>query len=298
MVIKRFSLAAVFALSVMLILAGCAGSLNHEGQLKTTTLQIQKAVQSELDNLDRDLSGAASKLSGTGLSGPEARQILNELCSKHPFIIDSCTTDAAGKMVTVAPEAYSSYEGTDISTQDPTVKLRETKEPMLSQVFTAVEGMDAVVIMWPILSEKGDFIGSISALFNPKTLLAMVAEPMLKGTGIALNVMQLDGLNIYDSEGADTGKNLFTDPSFQPYKELIELGRRMVAEESGTGSYTFTSQTTGKTVKKQAFWVSVGLHGTAWRLVSVQEVAEVASIVNQRTTPRAYSFARSSASYK
>jgi len=299
MVRQRFFLAVVFALSLMIVLAyGCTGSLNHEEQLKTTTLQIQEAVQSELDNLDSDLSGAASKLSGTGLSGPEARQILNELCSKHPFIIDSCTTDVAGKMVTVAPEAYSSYEGSDISTQDPMVKLRETKEPMLSQVFTAVEGIDAVVLMWPILSEKGDFIGSISALFKPETLFATTVEPMIKEAGIALNIMQLDGLNIYDSEGADTGKNLFTDPTFQPYKDLIELGHRMVTEESGTGSYTFTSQATGKTVKKQAFWVSVGLHGTAWRLVSVQEVAEVASIVNQRTTPRAYSFAHSSASYK
>ena len=275
MATQRFSLVVVFALSVMLILVyGCAGSVNQEEQLKTTTLQIQKAVQLELDNLDRDLSTAASQLSLTGLSGPEARQILNGLYSKYPFIIDCCTADAAGKMVTVAPEAYSSYEGSDISTQDPTVKFEETKEPLLSQVFRAVEGMDAVVIMWPILSDKGDFIGSVSALFKPETLFATTVEPTLKGTGIALNVIQLDGLSIYDFEGADTGKNLLTDPSFQPYKELVELGAKMVAQESGTGSYTFISHTTGKTVKKQAFWTSVKLHDTAWRLVSVHEVAE------------------------
>jgi hypothetical protein len=275
MVTRRFSLAAVFALSLMLILIyGCAGSFNHEAQLKTTTLQAQEAVQSELDNLDSDLSDAASKLSGTGLSGPEARQILNGLCSKHPFVIDSCTADIAGKMVTVAPDAYSSYEGSDISEYGPTVKLRETKKPLLSQVFLSVEGMDAAVIMWPIFSEKGDFIGSLSALFNPETLLAMAVEPMLKGTDIEVDVMQLDGLTIYDSEGTDTGKNLLTDPSFQPYKELVELGARIAAEESGSGSYTFINHATGKPVKKQAFWVSVGLHGTAWRLASVQQVEE------------------------
>jgi hypothetical protein len=177
-------------------------------------------------------------------------------------------------MVTVAPEAYSSYEGSDISTQDPMVKLRETKEPTLSQVFPAVEGIDAVVLMWPILSEKGDFIGSVSTLFKPETLFATTAEPMLKGTDIEVDVMQLDGLTIYDSEGADTGKNLLTDPTFQPYKELVELGSRIAAEESGSGSYTFINHTTGKPTKKQAFWVSVGLHDTAWRLVSVQEVGE------------------------
>jgi len=274
-VTKRFSLVAIFALSMMIILTyGCASSFNHEGQLKTTALQVQEAVQLELDNLDSDLSGAASELSRTGLSGPEARQILNGLCSKHPFVIDSCTTDVAGKMVTVAPEAYSSYEGSDISTQDPVVKMRETKEPVLSQIFPVVENIDAVVLMWPIFSEKGDFIGSLSALFKPEALLATEVEPVLKGTDIEVNVMQLDGLTIYDSEGADTGKNLLTDPSFQAYKELVELGARIAAEESGSGSYTFINHATGKPVKKQAFWVIVGLHDTAWRLVSVQQVEE------------------------
>ncbi|MBN2463778.1 MAG: cache domain-containing protein [Dehalococcoidia bacterium] len=264
---RRFSLAVALALSLLLILAGCTGSVNQEEQLKTTTLQIQKAVQLELDNLDSDLSTATSELSRTGLSGPEARQILNGLCSKYSFMIDFATADTTGNMVTVAPEAYSSYEGTYIGTEKLTA-------PALSQMLTAVEGMDAVSLMWPIFSEKGDFMGTLSALFKPETLFTMVAEPALKGTGIELNVMQLDGLTIYDSEGSETGKNLLTDLSFQAYKELVELGNRMVAQESGSGSYTFINHATGKPVKKLAYWVSVGLHDTAWRLVSVHEVAE------------------------
>jgi len=272
---KRLSLVIILALSMMLILAsGCTGAVNQEDQLKNTTLQIQKAVQSELDNLDRDMSDAASKLSGTGLSGSEARQVLNSLCSKYPFIIDSCTADASGKMVTVAPDAYSSYESTDISKYGPTVKVRETKKPLLSQVFRAVEGMDAVVIMWPILSEKEDFIGSLSALFDPETLFSMAVGPKIEATTIAVNVMQLDGLTIFDSEGADTGKNLLTDLSFSAYKELVELGAKIAAQESGSGCYTFINHTTGKPVKKQAYWESAGLHGTEWRLVSIQEATE------------------------
>jgi hypothetical protein len=267
---QRFFLVLALALTLMFVAYGCTGSASQEEQLKTATLQIQEAVQSELDSLDNDMSAAASELSDTGLGGSEARQILNGLYSKHPFIIDSLTTDASGKIVTVVPDAYSSYEGTDISTQDVTVKIKETKQPLLSQMFPAVEGMDAVVIMWPVVSEKGDFMGSLSALFEPEALFAATAEPILKGTGMALNVMQLDGLTIYDSEHGDTGKNLFTDPEIQQYTELVALGHRMAAEESGTGSYTYISQSTGKTVKKQAFWASVALHGTAWRVVSVK----------------------------
>jgi hypothetical protein len=62
------------ALSLIFVsVYGCTGSISQEEQLRTTTLQIQKAVQSELDNLDRGLSAAAAKLSRTGLSSPEAK---------------------------------------------------------------------------------------------------------------------------------------------------------------------------------------------------------------------------------
>jgi hypothetical protein len=271
MIMKRLSLIAVFTLCVTLILVyGCTDSVKQEDQLKVTTLQVQKAVQSELDSLDRDLSGAASKLSRTGIEGAEARQILNGLCSSHPYLIDCSTVNIADKMVTVAPEAYERYEGSDISTHDVTVKFNETKKPTLSQMFTAVEGMDAVAIRWPILSEKGDFIGSLGALFKPETLFTSIVEPALKGTNIGeVNVLQLDGLTIFGSAG-DTGKNLLTDPELKPYKDLVALGTTMIAQESGTGSYTITSHTTGKMVKKQVFWVSIKLHNTAWRLVSVR----------------------------
>lgn len=269
--LKRFILVTVIALSLMPVLTyGCTEPVNQGDQLVTLTLEIQQAVQSELYNLDLDMAATATALSNTGLSGTKARQILNELYGTYPFVIDCLTADDAGIIVTVAPNAYWRYEGWDISQQPVTVKFNELKRPMLSQMFPAVEGMDAVVVIWPVQSPQGSFIGSLSALFKPASLLAMTAEQRLKGTGIALNVMQLDGLTIYDSEYKDAGKNLLTDPEFQPYTELVALGQRIVAEESGYGNYTFIDRTTGKTVKKEAFWATVGLHGTEWRLVSEQ----------------------------
>lgn len=259
-------------LVAFILISGCAPS-DTEIQLKTVTGQIQKAVQSEMDGLDSDLSAAAASLSKSGLSGPEARGILNGVYQKHPYIIDTCTTDAVGIMVTVAPDAYSRYEGTDISHQDVTIEFTKTGKPILSQVFRAVEDVNAVVIMWPIPSTENSAPSSVSVLFKPETLLDSVIRPVIKDTNISVNVMQLDGLNIYDSEGGETGKNLFTDPVFQPYKDLISLGKRMVAQESGSGSYTYVSQKTGQTTKKLAYWQSAGLHGNEWRIMSMIEAA-------------------------
>jgi hypothetical protein len=269
MLTRRISLIIALALSLILIATyGCAAPSAQELQLKTTTQQIQQAVQTELNKLDLDLSNAAAELSHSGLSGPEARNILNGLATEYPSVIDVCTTDPAGEMVTVAPDAYSRYEGTDISQKTVTIKFNETKKPMLSQMFPAVEGMNAVVIIWPIVSQNGEFMGSVHALFKPETLLSGASEPIIRGTDISIDVMQLDGLDLYNSSGIDTGLNLFTDPVFQQYTDLIALGHQMVAEESGTGSFTIVSHDTGKMVKKQAFWETVKLHDTAWRVVS------------------------------
>jgi hypothetical protein len=268
---KKLSLITL-ALSLILILAGCTAPNAQELQLRTTTQEIQQAVQIGLNELDLDISNAAAGLSRTGLSGNEARQILNGLTDKYPFISDSCTTDTAGKMVTVAPDAYSSYEGTDISTQDVTIKMNETRKPLLSQMFPAVEGMDAVVIMCPVFSQNGDFIGSVSALFKPEGFLYGPSDPFLKGTDIALDVMQLDGLDIYSSKGVDTGINVFTDPEFQQYEDLQALCHQMVDQESGTGSYTIHAYETGELVKKMAYWETVKLHDTVWRVVSTQNI--------------------------
>jgi hypothetical protein len=272
---RRISLLMALALFLVLIPAfGCKPPVVQPDQLKTVTMQIQNTAQMEMDALDHDLSTTASELPSTGLSATAVTDIFDVLVRKYPFVIDYATTDADGKMVTVLPAAYSSYEGTDIGSQPVTIQVKDTQKPLLSGMFKSVEGMDAVVIMWPVLSERGDFIGTVSALFKPEDLFAGIIKQGLEGTGIAIAVTQLDGLNIYDSQGNDTGKNLFTDPEYQPYTELIALGHRMVAEKSGSGTYTFLNHAGGKPVKKQAFWETTSLHGTDWRVVGVSEVAE------------------------
>ena len=267
MLTKRFSLLTALALSLALTLTyGCAPS-SQEIQLKYNTLQIQQGVQSELDKLDFELAAAASQLSFMGISGPDAQQVLNGLYDKYRFTLYFATADAAGKTIAAAPVGYSGFVGLFISSEN-------IKKPELKQVLVMGEAYYTAALTRPVLSQDGDTIGSVSAIFEPRKLFAGVVAPESLGAGMAVNVITLDGMNIYDSQGRDTGKNLFTDPEFQPYKSLIALGHKMVARESGSGSYTFTDPTTGKAVKKRAFWDSVGLHGTEWRVACMQPIAE------------------------
>jgi len=267
MLTKRFSLLTAVALALALTLTyGCAPS-SQDVQLKYNTLQIQQGVQSELDKLDFELAVAASRLSFIGISGPDAQQVLEELYDKYRFTLYFATADATGKTIATAPIGYSSFEGLFISSEN-------IKKPEFKQVIVMGEVCYTAALTWPVLSQNGDTIGSVSVLFEPSKLFAGKLAPESLGAGMAVNVITLDGQNIYDSQGRDTGKNLFTDPEFQPYKDLIAFGHKMVAHASGSGSYIFTDPTTGKAVKKRAFWDSVGLHGTEWRMMCIQPIAE------------------------
>jgi branched-chain amino acid transport system substrate-binding protein len=270
-------LAAGLLAAIMIVMsAGCAGPVKNEKQLQSVTTSMQRIIQSKLANLDNDVSAAAGKIAKSGLQGDETRGILNTLWKKHPYLMDCSSADPQGKIVTMAPEEYRHYEGTDTATTDASKKffagLSEGRKPFLSNIFSAVEGVDAIVLIWPVVTEKGESLGSVSALFKPDVLLAETIGPASATYKIKVNVAQTDGMVIYCSDGLETGKNLLTDPKYKAYPELLAMGEKLVVEKTGTAAYTYTNDATGQAVKKTVFWTTIGLHGAEWRLASIAQL--------------------------
>jgi hypothetical protein len=250
--------------------------VKNERELKSATENLQLIIQSKLANLNNAVSDAAKKIAKSGLQSDQTRGILNGLCKKYPYLLDCSVADPQGKMITIAPEEYRRYEGTDTATTETSKKFfagfSENKKPMLSNIFRAVEGIDAVVLVWPVIKEKGDLLGYVSALCKPEALLEGTIGPAAEIRAIEVNVRQIDGMVIYCSNGKEIGKNLLTDPRYKDYPELLAMGEKMVTQKTGSAEYTYISDATGQPVKKTAFWMSVGLHGTEWRLVSIAEL--------------------------
>jgi len=115
-------------------------------------------------------------------------------------------------------------------------------------------------------------LGYVSALFKPEALLGGTIGPATEIRAIKVNVRQIDGMVIYCSNGKETGKNLLTDPRYKDYPELLAMGEKMVTQKTGSAEYTYISDSTGQPVKKTAFWTTIGLHDTEWRLVSIVEL--------------------------
>ena len=81
----------------------------------------------------------------------------------------------------------------------------------------------------------------------------------------------MDGIVAYDRDASQIGKYLFTDPLYQPFPSLRNLGYRIAAERSGHGYYSFqVTQANKDVVTKDTYWTTVELHGREWRLVATK----------------------------
>jgi hypothetical protein len=229
----------------------------------------KQKITAEFDRLDTALALAARSLAATGLTGDKARAALDKLCSDFDYAVDCAAVDSQGKMVTIEPAPFRKFEGTDISGQKQVKLLRKTGKPVLSDVFRAAEGFQAADAEYPVVTPAGSKLGSVSILFHPEKLLGKIIVPLVRGMSVNIWVMEKGGLILYDVDTPQIGLNLFTAKLYQPHTSLIRLGRRIAAKPEGKGAYKFQSSAAKKVVEKSAFWQSVSLYGTEWRIVSI-----------------------------
>ena len=271
---RRVLLTLILGLLVIVSLGGAAAcQSSSQNEADKILRQVRQDIQNEMGHLDQDLAAAAQKLSGLDLTGLQARSILKELLQNRSYTVDTCTLNRTGKILVVEPAAFHEFEGSDISHQEQVIRLFRTQKPALSQNFQAVEGFEAADMEHPVFSHDKEIIGSVSVLFKPEVLLGNIISPAVKDTSFDIWAMQLDGRILYDVDIEEIGINLFVDPMYQSYPQLIALGREISAKASGKGQYEFLDTGLKQTVKKEAIWATFAMHGTEWRLVLIQVIS-------------------------
>jgi hypothetical protein len=264
----------------LLLSAGCVQQEAKEAATTSTTIAADQAIvlssavaglNGAFNGYDVVMSSSAQKLSGIDYSSQAARDILADSLNKTPYALEYAIVDANDILVTIEPAQYKSSEGANISDQAHVKKLKATGKPVMSGIFKTVEGFEAAAIHYPIYSGENNLSGELSLLIMPQTVIGETANPLVEGTGLELWAMDIDGNILYDADTGEIGKNLFTDPDYQPYQELLSLGERIANQTAGTGEYSFLRQGESVEVTKQAQWDTVELYGTVWRIVVTRE---------------------------
>jgi hypothetical protein len=236
-------------------------------ELPPILTDLGREITTELCKMDQDLAGVARRFSEKGLNQSDRKKMLADLCRSYSFAVDCAFVDRSGRMKLVEPREYAKFEGSDISPQEQVVRLHATKKPVLSNSFKAVEGFEAVDLEHPVLSSEGELEGSVSMLIRPDALFSSVITPVLQGMPVEAWTMQKDGRILFEEDKEEVGRMLFEDPLYKPFPQLLALGTLIAREKTGVGSYEFKQRGSEKLVKKDAHWMTVGLHGTEWRLV-------------------------------
>jgi TRAP-type mannitol/chloroaromatic compound transport system substrate-binding protein len=232
--------------------------------------QVLADLQNETGRLEKDLASAAQKISGLGLSGTETRSLLSGIMVDRPYVVDVSTVDRKGKLVAIEPVAFRNHEGADISQQEQVIRLFRTGLPVLSSNFQAVEGFEAADLEYPVINTGKEITGSVSVLFKPEILLGNIITGAIAQKPFNVWVMQPDGRVLYDMHPEEISTNLFIDPAYQPFPELISLGKQISISPAGAGQYRYFDTEMKNTVNKKARWTTFDLHGTSWRLVLTQ----------------------------
>ncbi|MFZ2959064.1 MAG: hypothetical protein WA705_19425 [Candidatus Ozemobacteraceae bacterium] len=241
-------------------------------EIPVTLSLAQQCITEEFNRLDAAMKRTAEKIGEGSLTGDSARAALCELVKEFPDVTDFALVSPKGRMVTVEPASYKKSEGISISSQEQVKRVKTSGKPVMSTVFKAVEGFDAVDAEYPLLASDGRFLGAVSALIRPEMFLEKLIRPLVQGIPVNIWVMDKDGRIIYDVDKSQIGLNLFQSDLYKPYADLITLGRRIAENAEGSGTYRFKTFQSGKVqgeAEKTAFWQTASLYSTEWRIVGM-----------------------------
>lgn len=248
-------------------------SQNKKEEMASLLLHDGASINSELQKLDSVVLDACQKLSSTGLTGAAAEQILNEIYTQNSdIIVNAATADKNDILLAVQPSNYSDIIGEDITDQEQNIEMHQTMRPTVSNLIQLVEGFPGIVMVAPVFNSNGLFIGSLSIVFLPYELIHPIVKDSVQGT-YTIYALQKNGTLIYD-DSPEQGKNVFTDDEYQGYTELQAFIHNVVNMKSGYGTYSYFDDLSPSRplVNKEAFWTTIGIHNTEWRLVIAHTV--------------------------
>lgn len=244
-------------------------SATTKQEMVSQLMHTQNNINTKLAELEATMKTTCRQLSSAGLTGPQADRILSEAAASDPLIMNTAATDTKDILVNVKPDPYG-VTGDDITMQEQQLMMRETMQPVMSNVIMLVQGYPGVVLVAPIFNSQDQFMGALSLVIKPSALI----NQSIASTGAktySMWAMQKNGTLIYDPDPAQQGKNLLTDPIYADYPEVQDFARQVAAQQSGYGTYQYyvknLDQNQNQVVSKEAYWITVGIYGTEWRLV-------------------------------
>jgi len=226
----------------------------------------------------KDLSGKESIVNLTGIG----RKEMESFYGGHRAEIAGLTRlDARGRILYTVPFSKGSI-GADVSEQQHVREIMKTRKPVVSDVFRAVQGFDAIAVHVPVFKGPG-YDGTIGVLVRFEALAQSYLEDIKIGkTGYAW-VTSRDGRELYCPVPGHVGRPVFE--TCKEFPSILAMANEMLQGKEGTATYFF-NRVRGQsveTIKKYAVYTPVRTGTTFWSIVVASSEDEVlAALVSFR----------------
>jgi PAS domain S-box-containing protein len=187
--------------------------------------------------------------------------------------------DAFGKIIYTSPY-NAALIGQDLSSQKHIHESLTTHRPVVSDVFTAVQGYKAVALHVPVF-KGNEYQGSIGILINFQSIaMRFLQEIHIGKTGYAW-MIDREGTEIYCPVPGHTGNSVFDN--CKDFPDILSMAKKMTQGRQGTAVYLFDriKDQHRKTVKKHAVYLPVTIGDNFWSIVIASSEDELlASLVS------------------
>jgi len=228
-------------------------------------IMAASGMQHGLDTIERQVSSIARNLTKNGIEGDNIKNMLQkglEIPGVHELVFLSET----GKLAVIVPEKYEHFAGEDVSGQNFNSQILSYPASGMSEYFATVEGLNAVMVSYPVFTAEKKVAGYVSALFDPRNLTEIYSLPFLNGTKFDLMVAQPDGRILYDANPETNGQEMWNSSTIDKSPDLLSCAAHFQNAQAGTCKYTSYKNNSDENQKTDAMWTTVGLHETPWRI--------------------------------
>ncbi len=237
--------------------------------------QAAKGIERFFTRLHRDLS-YLSNLDAVVSLNDQGKKLMRDFYNPRVKEFQAVTRlDATGKItytIPIDPELI----GKDISSQEHIRTILQTHEPVVSDVFEAVQGYRGLAYHVPVFKNQ-IFQGTIGVLIPFENQAKRYLENIRIGKSGYAWVLSEKGVELYCPVPGHTGNTIFKTSSKFP--SVISMAREALKGQRGTTSYTYGNIRGENTqnIKKLAVFLPIHLGNTFWSIVVATPESEVLS---------------------
>nr|MBC8478120.1 PAS domain S-box protein [bacterium] len=236
---------------------------DHQSRQLLLAQQASRSIQSFFEHSLHDLTYLAGVPQIIDFSDAGKQIMLDWFAANRTGVQAITRVDSLGHILSTVPFNPSSI-GADIHNQLHVQRILATHQPVISDVFRAVQGYDAVAVHVPVFADL-EFRGSLALLIPFEHLVASCLENIRSSAGSEMLVISRAGVELYSQLPAPDPAAASTVSLPAPYLATLEAMRQ---GKEGAAEFILpdTSLPGSKASKRYAAFSPVELGDTHWSI--------------------------------